>query len=637
MESETPNAARSAKEIANSRIAEKRAAAARRAKKKQRERIILLSLCGVAAAILIGVIILLAVMFSKTPDEVPTIQANIYAAGVSLRGKTEQEAKAALLEATEDTYDSLSMTIHLLDETITLSPEDTGARLDVDKVVAAAMEYSSNNKNQTAAYNLSIVSYLNLDTEYISGVLSDLGNRYSTTLKQTTYEILGEKPSMEQEEYDTETPFQTLYIYMGTAEYGLNTDALYQQILDAYEINLFEVNCECSVLAPEALDYEAIYSALCSAPVNAEMNPDTYEITEEIYGYGFTLEALKTAVETASYGDTIELGLYFLKPDITYDFYSQDMFQDTLASFSTPMPTEAALKKNLDVVCQMLNGTMIKAGETFSFNEMTGLPHSDQGFVPASVYLGKSYQEIVGGGISQAASTLYYCALLADLTITDRTCHSYTVDYIQAGFDAQVYHGSMDLQFVNSTAFPIRIEASISGGNFNVAIIGTATNEYTVELTYKIDETFTPSTVTNTMLPNNAGGYKEGDVLSTGITGYVISTYAMKYSVETGELVEEMQIAESYYAKRDEVIVQIYVEPVIPTEPDPTDPTETEPDVSETLPGVTEEPSEAPSEEPSEAPTDEPTEAPTEEPTEAPTEEPTEEPTEALTEADPNE
>lgn len=565
---------------ANSRAAEKRAAAVRKAKKKRRERIILISLCSLAAIVLIGVVIFMVSMFSQTTDEDGTIKYNIYAAGVSLKGKTEEEAKAALHDATDGTYSQLDMTISLLGNTIVLSPEDTGARLDVDAVVKAAMEYSSSSKNQNTAYTLSIIDYLNLDTDYISSVLADLGAQYNTTLKQSSYEVIGERPSMEQEVYDTETPFQTLYIYLGTAEYGLNTDSLYQQILDAYEINLFEVNCECTVLSPEALDYNAIFQELCVEPVNADMDPLTYEITGEIYGYGFTLEALKTAIESAQYGDTIELPMYFIEPDICSDFYSKDIFQDTLASFSTVLPADSAQKTNLQIVCKLLNGSIVKAGEAFSFNELIGAPSADQGFVSAGIYLGKSYQQIMGGGISQAASTLYYCALMANLEILERTNHSYTVDYIQAGFDAQVYYGSMDLRFTNSTEYPIRIDASISGGELMIALIGTASGEVTVELTYKIDQTLQPDTVINTMLSDNAGGYQDGDVLSSGITGYIISTYALKYDIETGTLLEETLIAESYYAKRDQVVVQLYVEPEIPVETTPpeTDPTETTPD-----------------------------------------------------------
>lgn len=562
------------------------------------------SAIGVAAAIVIGVIIfLISTLFPGQTDD-GIIQNNVYAAGVSLRGKSEAEAKAALHKATDDTYSKLDMTISILGKTITLSPSDTGAKLDVDAVVAAALAYNDSGKNTSTAYNLSIIEYLNLNTQYIRGVLDELGAAYSTTLSQSSYTVTGERPSMEQEIYDTETAFQTLTIQIGTAEYGLNIDKLYQQILDAYDINLFEVTGACTVIAPDPLDYNAIFRELCVEPVNADMDPETYEITPEVYGYGFSLETLMTAIENAQYGDVINLPMFFIQPDITSDFYSGEMFQDVLGSFSTQMPIDSNLITNLNVVCQILNGTIVKAGEEFSFNDLVGAPDTNDGFVSAGIYLGKSFQNIVGGGISQAASTLYYSALLSELEILERTSHGYTVDYIQAGFDAQVYFGSMDLRFVNNTDYPIRIQASISGGYLTVSIIGTDSRVHSLELTYKIDQILEPSTVINTMAPANVGGYISGDVLDEGQTGYVITTYMLRYD-EEGTLIEEILIAESYYAKRDKVVVNIYEPPVqeptipeetLPTDPtpgpvDPTDPSEpTQPlptDPTETIPEET--------------------------------------------------
>ena len=62
---------------------------------------ILFSAIGVAAAIVIGVIIFLVSSLFPGHDDAGIIQNNVYAAGVSLRGKNEAEAKAALHKATD--------------------------------------------------------------------------------------------------------------------------------------------------------------------------------------------------------------------------------------------------------------------------------------------------------------------------------------------------------------------------------------------------------------------------------------------------------------------------------------------------------------------------------------------------------
>lgn len=561
---------------------------ARAAKKKRQQRIILISLCAVALILLIAVIGVTISLFNQTTEDDGLILKGVNAAGVNLGGKTPEQAKQALHEYTDGTYTQLNMVVSVLDTSITLSPADTGARLDVDAVVEAAYNYgrsgSRSDRQQaqkqalSSGYTISVLPYLNLDTAYIESVVSDLGKQYSTMLTETDYYLTGEAPDLTQESYDTSVVYQTLVIQIGTAEYGLNTDGLYEQILDAYDINLFEVTAQCTINAPAAVDYDQVMiDAGCIAPTNAEFNVDTYEVTPEVYGYGFTMETLRAAVENAAYGDEVTLDLCFIEPAIKKDFYTKDMFQDTLSSYATVISSDKNWNANMQLVCELLDGTIIEAGGEFSFNSIVGQPTAKRGFQSANVYLGKSYQKIIGGGICQVASTLYYCALAADLEILERNSHSYTTDYIQAGFDAEIYYGSMDMRFRNNTEKPLRIGAEISGGELKIVLIGTDTKTYTVNLTYQIDETYEPETVYNTMIEGNAGGYHDGDVVTEGITGYTISTYIVRTDKEDSTIEEEILIAESYYAKRDKVVVEIYIEPTLPptTVPPTTLPPET--------------------------------------------------------------
>lgn len=585
--------------------------------KRRRQQRTLLILGAAAAVLLLIIVILLISMFSGGEEDDGKILSNVYAAGVNLGGLTQEEAKQKLRDATDNTYSVLDMSVSVLDTTITLSPADTGASLDIDAVVDDAYNYGRTGSKteqerirqqaQTQSYTVSILEYLNLDTDYIRNTITELGAQYSTILTQSSYTIEGDRPSMTQEKYDTNTVYQTLTIQLGTAEYGLNINSLYQQILDAYEINLFQVTARCTMVAPEELDWELLYNTYCAAPVNADFNADTCEVTEEIYGYGFTMAELNAKLEEANYGDTIELELKFIEPEILSEFYSQEMYQDVLATFTTTVEGSLNWIANIQKACEMLNGSVVKMGETFSFNDLIGEPTEENGFLPAWKYVGPSHREVIGGGICQVASTLYYCALVSDLEIVERTGHSYVVDYIQAGFDAEIYYGIFDLKFTNTTDNVIRIDAAITDDQLTITIMGTDNRDYTVEVTYEIDETYAPDTVINTMVQDNASGYMDGDLIRPGITGYKISTYLVKFAKPTvdedGKVIssnikydkngnpiplEKLLIGTSYYAKQDRIVVDIYIPPVV--DPDPTDPTD--PDVTEPVdpsePDVTE-------------------------------------------------
>ena len=60
-----------------------------------------------------------------------------------------------------------------------------------------------------------------------------------------------------------------------------------------------------------------------------------------------------------------------------------------------------------------------------------------------------------------------------NLEVTVRAPHMFVVSYVDQGQDATVYWGQQDFKFKNSTNYPIRIDASVSGGKVHIALIGT--------------------------------------------------------------------------------------------------------------------------------------------------------------------
>ncbi len=531
------------------------------------------------------------------------ILKNVFAAGVNLGGMTKEQAKRALHEATDDTYSRLDMSVQVLDSTVALSPKDTGARLDVDKVVQAAYDYGRTGSRseqqqaqqqvQSGSYTISILPYLSLDTTYIQSTVRNLGMSYSTTLSQTRWDVKGDRPSLELTgDVDTSTVFQTLHIYVGTAEYGLVTDKLYEQILDAYNINIFEVIGECSMVAPTPLNYEQLFNQLCVAPVDATIDPDTYAVTPEVYGYGFTLEALKSAVESAEYGSEVTIPLKYLAPSITAEILSGDLFQDILSTFQTTVSENEDWNTNMQLACNAINGLIIRAGEEFSFLTALGELTEEAGYRITGDQVGKFFRNTLGGGISQVASTLYNAVILSDITVTERYNHTYAPSYVGAGFDASVLGKDEDLKFVNSTELPIKIQAAIVDGALSISLIGTDTREYRVEISYEIVETVQPGTLYNTMLSDNPDGYRAGDVLIEGFAGVTIRTKLSKYTKDTYALISENDLAESEYEKQDQLVVKIYTPPTTPTIPSapPTNPTT--PSTTPTTPSGSTEPDE---------------------------------------------
>ena len=219
---------------------------------------------------------------------------------------------------------------------------------------------------------------------------------------------------------------------------------------------------------------------------------------------------------------------------------------------------DAARIQNLQLACEALNGYVIKAGETFSFNLALGPCTTNKGYQTAPTYVG-STASTLGGGISQISSALYCGALQAGLQITQRHAHAYAVDYTLLGFDAAVTYGSQDLQFVNTTADPIRILVTTDGTKVTVQLLGTVEENapaYTTELKNQVLAIYNPNTVYQPMHYDNQQGYTDGHVLQQGISGYEIAAYVHTYD-SNGALVSSTLVSTDSYAKRDHIVVRI--------------------------------------------------------------------------------
>ena len=573
-----------------------------RRSKAKRNKITIITLSVIAAVLLIAIVVSCAIMFAA-PEDDGLILNNVYAAGVNLGRKTPEEAKLLLKEATDATYSKLNMVVEVHDSEVILTPAATGAKLDIDKVVEAAYNYGRTGsraerqkakaQSMTSSYVISIIPYLNLDTDYIQDTIDELGSQYSSTLSQPQYRVEGTRPdlNMDPAQINAETVYQKLYITIGTPEYSLHIGKLYEQILEAYNTNLFQVVGDISVRTPETLDLDSVYQELCVPPVDALLDEFTYEVTAEKYGYGFLQDQVKALLDNAKYGEVIEVPMQFIAPDLTAEELTDGLFETILAAHKTPLPVEKEIVINLKLACRAINGQrgglILKSGDKFSFNDIIGLPNETDGYKIGSIYVGTSIEDVVGGGISQVASTLYYCALMSDLEIVERHNHSYAPSFIETGLDADILYGEKDLVFENTTGRPIRIEAEVTDdANLEIRIWGTANKDYSVDIIYETEETYNPETLINTMIPDNPEGYLDGDVLVQPITGYDVCTYkTYRYANSSIEPVKKL-ITKSHYDKLDKVVVEIQdPNTSLPTTPsEPTDPSSPSPSTPPSAP-----------------------------------------------------
>jgi vancomycin resistance protein YoaR len=130
---------------------------------------------------------------------------------------------------------------------------------------------------------------------------------------------------------------------------------------------------------------------------------------------------------------------------------------------------------NLRLGVTLLDGTLVPPGGTFSLNQAIGERTKERGFRPAPVIIGTKYEEEVGGGTSQVATTVFNAAWEAGLRITERNPHSLYISRYPLGRDATVYWPSLDLKFVNDTKNWVLVKGFVESDGISVAIYGGET------------------------------------------------------------------------------------------------------------------------------------------------------------------
>ncbi len=137
-----------------------------------------------------------------------------------------------------------------------------------------------------------------------------------------------------------------------------------------------------------------------------------------------------------------------------------------LSTFTTYFDgSNANRAHNIRLAAQMINGTVLLDGQTFSFNSTVGKRTEERGFKSAKIIERGEFVEGTGGGVCQVSTTLFNAALLSGCKVTEYHPHSLSVSYVPPSFDAMVSGTYFDLKFENVTGRTLYIRA-FTGANY---------------------------------------------------------------------------------------------------------------------------------------------------------------------------
>ncbi|HKY65900.1 MAG TPA: VanW family protein, partial [Acidimicrobiales bacterium] len=136
---------------------------------------------------------------------------------------------------------------------------------------------------------------------------------------------------------------------------------------------------------------------------------------------------------------------------------------------------------NIHRMADIVRGTVVLPGETFSVNDVVGERTASKGFVAAGAIREGEHVDEIGGGVSQFATTTFNAAYFAGLDIPVYQSHSEYFPRYPVGREATMGYPNPDLQFTNDTPYGILVWTSYTDTSLTVTLYSTphATGEQT--------------------------------------------------------------------------------------------------------------------------------------------------------------
>ncbi len=193
-------------------------------------------------------------------------------------------------------------------------------------------------------------------------------------------------------------------------------------------------------------------------------------------GLALDLAATAEAIAAAAFSvvdRTAELVVSVAQPARTTEVARGMGIESVVSSYTTTYGGTPGRLNNVQLVAKLIDGTLIKPGGTFSFNQTTGERTVAKGFQEAPVIINGELRNGLGGGICQVSTTVFNAAFEGGLPIDRRANHALYIDHYPLGRDATVNYPDLDLQFSNDTDHWLLLRTFVGSGSLTVNLYGT--------------------------------------------------------------------------------------------------------------------------------------------------------------------
>ena len=512
--------------------------------KKKHTKAIVITICIIVFLLIIGVLSTIFALLNINSDK---IISGISILGIDVSGLTQDEANGKIAENLNSRLET-NLVFNHNGTLYNVLPSQLECSYDISKAVGEAYSYGRNGnifKNNFDILNTLINKVdINVDFSYnndlYESVVSQMNANFEDGIKESSYTIDG----------------NNLIITSGKAGNVIKSDEFKDLIVDkltAIDYNTDSIEVPVEEAEPAPIDIDKIHSEIYKEAKDAYYTTDPYAVYPSSNGLDFNISVDEAKQMVATPQDTYTIPLKTLYPSVTTNEIGREAFPDLLATYSTSYATSNANRStNIALAASKINGTVLMPGEEFSFNGTVGKRTAANGFKTATVYSNGQVTTDYGGGICQVSSTLYNSVLRANLEITNRTNHTFTVGYVPIGLDATVSWGSPDFKFKNSRNYPVKIVATTANKKLTISVYGLKEDvEYEVELVSYKTGTVPYSTVYTT---DSSLGKGKTKVVQSGSNG--ATSVAYKILKLNGKEVSRTLLSKDTYSPHNQIIAR---------------------------------------------------------------------------------
>lgn len=193
-----------------------------------------------------------------------------------------------------------------------------------------------------------------------------------------------------------------------------------------------------------------------------------------------------------------------------------------VAEFTTFHPCCKPRVQNIHRIADLLDGTVVRSGETFSANAAVGPRTRKNGFVPAPTIEDGEMVDSLGGGISQFATTLFNAVFLGGYEIVERQPHSYYFSRYPMGHEATLSYPKPDLVFKNDTAAGMLIRCVYGEKFIRVKVYGDNGGR---KVEVKVSDRFEIKRPATELLPNRKLAADDEQIKEGGSLGWSVTVF----------------------------------------------------------------------------------------------------------------